>query len=195
MREVRRHTNTERCWSGRTGLPAKQLHWQNRCRGFESPPLRLSLIYFSGLLLKYADSHRFCPSFLRAWDTIDHRPVSAASRRNRVGREPPTDRTRSRSAMSAGYPPRCHFQPQARFPRWEGRHVSLAGLRVWQQKETDDRFCRGIHAAVSTCRPCEGIRRIRHFGVLARSRRSEFIDLCRRLLRMIPFPLSIVGVD
>jgi hypothetical protein len=30
----------ERCWSGRTGLPAKQLHWQNRCRGFESPPLR-----------------------------------------------------------------------------------------------------------------------------------------------------------
>ena len=31
---------TERCWSGRTGLPAKQLSWQNRDRGFESPPLR-----------------------------------------------------------------------------------------------------------------------------------------------------------
>ena len=30
----------ERCWSGRTGLPAKQLYWQNRYRGFESPPLR-----------------------------------------------------------------------------------------------------------------------------------------------------------
>ncbi len=34
------HSAAERCWSGRTGLPAKQLHWQNRCRGFESPPLR-----------------------------------------------------------------------------------------------------------------------------------------------------------
>jgi hypothetical protein len=32
--------DTERCWSGRTGLPAKQLSWQNRDRGFESPPLR-----------------------------------------------------------------------------------------------------------------------------------------------------------
>ena len=33
-------STTERCWSGRTGLPAKQLHGQNPCRGFESPPLR-----------------------------------------------------------------------------------------------------------------------------------------------------------
>ena len=32
-------TPAERCWSGRTGLPAKQLYWQ-RYRGFESPPLR-----------------------------------------------------------------------------------------------------------------------------------------------------------
>src|SRR5580692_7365308 len=32
----------ERCWSGRTGLPAKQLSRQNRDRGFESPPLRHS---------------------------------------------------------------------------------------------------------------------------------------------------------
>ena len=33
-------STTERCWSGRTGLPAKQLLGQNPCRGFESPPLR-----------------------------------------------------------------------------------------------------------------------------------------------------------
>ena len=32
--------SAERCWSGRTGLPAKQLHPQKGCRGFESPPLR-----------------------------------------------------------------------------------------------------------------------------------------------------------
>ena len=32
--------SAEGCWSGRTELPAKQLHWQNRCRGFESRPLR-----------------------------------------------------------------------------------------------------------------------------------------------------------
>ena len=37
-RRVRTKT-AERCWSGRTGLPAKQLCWQ-RHRGFESPPLR-----------------------------------------------------------------------------------------------------------------------------------------------------------
>src|ERR1700689_3243835 len=36
---------TERCWSGRTGLPAKQLSWQNRDRGFESPPLRHKQIH------------------------------------------------------------------------------------------------------------------------------------------------------
>ena len=30
----------ERCWSGLTGLPAKQLHGQKLCRGFESHPLR-----------------------------------------------------------------------------------------------------------------------------------------------------------
>src|SRR5438552_7104679 len=33
-------STTERCWSGRTGLPAKQLPGQNPGRGFESPPLR-----------------------------------------------------------------------------------------------------------------------------------------------------------
>src|SRR5207249_8847032 len=37
-------STTERCWSGRTGLPAKQLHGQNPCRGFESPPLRFNVI-------------------------------------------------------------------------------------------------------------------------------------------------------
>src|SRR3954463_16256130 len=31
---------TERCWSGRTGLPAKQLSGVNPDRGFESLPLR-----------------------------------------------------------------------------------------------------------------------------------------------------------
>src|SRR5436853_3254653 len=33
---------TERCWSGRTGLPAKQLSGVNPDRGFESLPLRHS---------------------------------------------------------------------------------------------------------------------------------------------------------
>jgi hypothetical protein len=32
----------------------------------------------------------------------------------------------------------------------------------------------------------KGFVRIRHFGVLANFRRSEFIDLCRRLLEMTP---------
>ncbi len=30
----------ERCERGRIGLPAKELTWQTRVRGFESPPLR-----------------------------------------------------------------------------------------------------------------------------------------------------------
>jgi len=42
--------------------------------------------------------------------------------------------------------------------RWTGRHISLAGLRVWQQAETNDRFGRGIHAAVSTSHSAERIR-------------------------------------
>ena len=36
---VQRHS-LERCERGRIGLPAKELTWQTRVRGFESPPLR-----------------------------------------------------------------------------------------------------------------------------------------------------------
>ena len=35
-------STAERCWSGRTGLPAKQLSGVNLDRGFESLPLRQS---------------------------------------------------------------------------------------------------------------------------------------------------------
>ncbi len=45
LQRTRPYSAVERCWSGRTGLPAKQLHWQNRCRGFESPPLRHDLCF------------------------------------------------------------------------------------------------------------------------------------------------------
>jgi RHS repeat-associated protein len=43
--------SAERCWSGRTGLPAKQLSRQNRDRGFESPPLRHLLDPTAALVL------------------------------------------------------------------------------------------------------------------------------------------------
>ena len=56
------------------------------------------------------------------------------------------------------YPPRCHFQPQARFLRWRECHISLARLRVWQQTENDDSLRRRIYAAVSTSHSPQGIR-------------------------------------
>src|SRR3954447_3991327 len=37
---------SERCWSGRTGLPAKQLSGVNPDRGFESLPLRHRFLPF-----------------------------------------------------------------------------------------------------------------------------------------------------
>src|SRR3954454_12429560 len=41
---------TERCWSGRTGLPAKQLSGVNPDRGFESLPLRHRFLFLFDML-------------------------------------------------------------------------------------------------------------------------------------------------